>query len=399
MMNLGGKQMNYRNNNGQKDLSILGYGCMRFPKKAGSIDMIETEKQVMYAIENGVNYFDTAYIYPGSEAALGEILYKNNVREKVKIATKLPHYLVKKTEDLEKYFQEELKRLQTDYVDYYLMHMLPDVQVWKRLIGLGVLEWIEEKKSLGQIKYIGFSYHGNTQNFLEVLNVYDWEFCQIQYNYMDEHSQAGVKGLKAAAEKNIPVIIMEPLRGGLLVNGLPKKAEKAFEESTRHITPVEWALRWLWRQEEVSVILSGMSTMAMIEENINIASNVEVNEWSSSEEAFISEIRVILNEKTKVPCTACSYCMPCPFGVDIPGAFRCYNVSHVDGYFVGLKEYAMSTTLRSKQTMASLCTACGACEKHCPQNIKIIKELKKVKRRFESPVYKLASKYIKKRYS
>jgi len=390
--------MNYRNNNENNDLSALGFGCMRFPKKGNSFDMVEVEKQIMYAIENGVNYFDTAYVYSGSEEALGIVLEKNNCRNKVKIATKLPHYLVKKEEDFEKYFTEELKRLKTDYIDYYLMHMLPDINVWNRLIHLGVLEWIAAKKESGQIRHIGFSYHGNTATFLELLEAYDWEFCQIQYNYMDEHSQAGKKGLMAAAAKKIPVIIMEPLRGGSLVNNLPKKAEEIFEKASVKRSPAEWALRWLWNHKEVSVVLSGMNSMAMVEENVRIAATVEPDQLTADDLDMIQRVKGAINEKTKVPCTACSYCMPCPFGVDIPGSFRCYNVSYTDGYFKGLMEYMLCTTARNKQSYASLCKECGACEKHCPQSIQIRAELKKVKHRFENPLYRIFARIIKKRY-
>lgn len=384
--------MNYR-----KNISILGYGCMRFPRKGTAIDMQETEKQLMYAIEKGVNYFDTAYIYTGSEEALGRVLAKNNCREKINIATKLPHYLVRRPEDFERYFQEQLKRLKTGYIDYYLMHMLPDMNVWNRLIKLGVLEWLREKKEKGQIKYIGFSYHGSTSVFLELLDAYDWEFCQIQYNYMDEHSQAGRKGLMAAARKRIPVIIMEPLRGGLLANNLPEKAVKIFERASAQRSPAEWAFRWLWDQKEVTSVLSGMNSMAMVEENIGAASSAEAGGLSDEDLDMIRQVKEVLNENTKVPCTGCSYCMPCPFGVDIPGSFRCYNVSYTDGYFKGLKEYLLCTTMRNKQSSASYCTECGACEKHCPQFIPIRAELKKVKGRFENPIYKIAAKLIRKR--
>lgn len=390
--------MNYRNNNGNNDLSILGFGCMRFPKKGNSFDMVEVEKQIMYAIEQGVNYFDTAYVYSGSEEALGTVLAKNNCREKVKIATKLPHYLVKKEDDLEKYFKEQLKRLKTDYIDYYLMHMLPDVNVWNKLIGLGVLDWLKEKKESGQIKHVGFSYHGNTITFLELLDAYDWEFCQIQYNYMDEHSQAGRKGLMAAAAKNIPVVIMEPLRGGALVNNLPKKVDEIFAKASEKRSAAEWALRWLWNQKEVSVVLSGMNSMAMVEENIRIASNVKIDELTTENIEMFERVKEAFNEKIKVNCTGCSYCMPCPFGVDIPGSFRCYNVSYTDGYVKGIMEYLMCTTIRNKQSNASLCKECGACEKHCPQSIPIRADLKRVKRRFENPLYKLANQFIKSRY-
>ena len=200
--------MQYRNDKHGNPLSVLGYGCMRFTQGITGIDLAKTEKEILYAIEHGVNYFDTAYIYPGSEAALGEILARNNMRDKVNIATKLPHYLVKDKKSLDKYFNEELKRLHSDHVDYYLMHMLPDTITWNRLLDLGIGEWIKEKKESGQIRNIGFSYHGNSDLFCELIDAYDWDFAQIQYNYLDEHSQAGVKGLKHANAKGIPIIIM-----------------------------------------------------------------------------------------------------------------------------------------------------------------------------------------------
>lgn len=222
--------MQYRKDRKGNDMSVLGYGCMRFTRKGNSIDIDKAEKEVMSALKSGVNYFDTAYVYPGSEAALGEILNRNHCREQVYIATKLPHYLIKSIEGVEKMFQEELRRLKTDYIDYYLMHMLTDVDTWEKLKKLGIVEWIEEKMNSGKIKNIGFSYHGNTAVFQQLVDVYDWDFCQIQYNYMDEHSQAGREGLKYAHEKGLPVIIMEPLRGGRLVNLLPQSAKKLFEK-------------------------------------------------------------------------------------------------------------------------------------------------------------------------
>ncbi len=389
--------MNYRSGNAKEELSILGFGCMRFKKKGTSIDMEEAEKEILHAIEQGINYFDTAYIYPGSEEALGTILDKNKCRDKVKIATKLPHYLIKKEEDITKYFEIMCKRLKTEYIDYFLMHMLPDVKVWERLISLGILEWIDKMKAEGRIRKIGFSYHGNTQAFQELLEAYDWEFCQIQYNYMDEFSQAGRAGLQKAAAKGIPVIIMEPLRGGRLVNDLPKAAIKLFEENKYKRSPAEWAFRWLWDQPEVTVVLSGMNSMEMLDENIRIASEVTVNAFAKEEFALIEKVKNAINEKIKVPCTGCGYCMPCPFGVDIPGSFRSLNVSYTDGYMNGFREYIMNTTMRVNQSYASLCTECGKCETHCPQEIKIRKELKTVKKRFESPVFKMVSWYAKRR--
>ena len=377
--------------------SRLGFGCMRFPRKAtGGTDMVYTEKLVMHAIENGITYFDTAYIYPGNEEALGEVIAKNNCREKIEIATKIQHYLIKKPEDFDKCFNEELKRLKTDYVDYYLMHMLPDIEIWNKLKKLGVVEWLEAKKSSGQIRHVGFSYHGNTQTFIEIIDAYDWEMCQIQYNYMDEHSQAGRAGMEYAYKKKIPVVIMEPLRGGRLVNDLPPKAKWLFEKADSKRTPAEWGLRWLWDQKEVSIVLSGMNTMEMLDENIRIESDVKPGKFKKEDFELFEKVREAINEKIKVPCTGCGYCMPCPFGVDIPGCFRCYNVRYTDNYFTGLREYIMCTTLKAKRSNASLCKKCGKCEEHCPQGIKIRDELDMVKRKMENPIYKVAAFVSKK---
>ncbi len=234
--------MLYRTNaRNQQQLSILGYGCLRYSRKGTSIDQAKAEQEMRIAIEHGVNYFDTAYTYGGSEACLGKFLAKG-YRDKVNIATKLPHYYVKAQGDMERYFQEQLERLQTDHVEYYLMHMLNDIAAWERLKELGITEWIAKKKEKEQIMNIGFSFHGNTNNFLKILEAYDWDFCQIQYNYMDEHSQAGRKGLMRAHEKGMPVIIMEPLRGGRLVQGLPKTAVRLLERQNPKRSPAEWGL-------------------------------------------------------------------------------------------------------------------------------------------------------------
>ena len=382
--------MHYRKDKHGEDLSILGFGCMRFQRKRGSIDFEEAEREILSAIHQGVNYFDTAYIYPGSEELLGAVLDKNHCRDKVNIATKLPHYLIRKPEDIERFFQEQLRRLKTDHVDYYLMHMLPDVTTWQRLKDLGVEQWLQEKQASGIIRNVGFSYHGNTNSFQELLDCRDWDFCQIQYNYIDEHTQAGRRGLQRAAEKGIPVIIMEPLRGGRLVNALPPKAQKAFEEFQPRRTPAEWGLRWLWDQPEVTVVLSGMNSMEMVAENCRIASEVEAGELGAPERALYEHVKAAINEKIKVGCTGCGYCMPCPKGVDIPGAFRCYNARYTEGFYTGMKEYFMCTTLRGKRSNASQCVKCGCCEAHCPQGIHIRDELDNVKRVLEGPVYTIA---------
>ena len=386
--------MKYRKDRYGNEISALGFGCMRFQRSGGSIDMAEAEREIMAAIDAGVNYFDTAYIYPGSETAIGEIFAKNNVREKIYIATKLPHYLIKSREGMEKLFKEHLKRLQTDYIDYYLMHMLTDVQTWEKLKKLGILEFLEEKKKSGAIRQIGFSYHGNSDMFCKLLDAYDWDFCQIQYNYMDEHSQAGRRGLQYAHEKGIPVIIMEPLRGGKLVNRLPQKALDVFENYPTKRTPAQWAFRWLWDQKEVTCVLSGMNSMEMLADNVQTASETEIGELTQADQDMLKQVVSAINANMKVGCTGCGYCMPCPKGVDIPGAFAAYNRLASEGKFAGLKEHFMCSAARQDSTAAYNCIGCGKCETHCPQGIEIRKELKNVQKSLEGPAYRIARKVV-----
>ena len=380
--------MQYRNDRYGNPISALGFGCMRFTRKGGSFDVAKAEKEVLRAVELGVNYFDTAYLYVGNEACLGEILSRNHLREKVHIATKLPQYKIASAEAIEACFQEELRRLQTDYIDYYLMHMLTDIASWERLEKLGIRDWIARKKQEGAIRQIGFSFHGNTEMFLKILNAYDWDFCQIQYNHMDENAQAGRKGLRAAAEKGIPVIIMEPLRGGRLVELLPEKARALMERHTPRRSPAEWALRWLWNQPEVTCVLSGMNSLEMVEENCRVASESKAGEFGPEEETFFEELRRVINEKMKVGCTGCGYCLPCPRGVDIPGIFRCYNELYTESRFAGWKEYVQVIGFRREPGFASQCVGCGKCRQHCPQGIDIPVLLKKAERAAFPPLHR-----------
>ena len=384
--------MQYRNDRRGNPVSVLGYGCMRFTQTVAGVDLKKTEKEILAAVEAGVNYFDTAYIYPGSEAALGEILEKNGLRDRVRIATKLPHYLIKNREGLEKTFREELRRLRTDHVDYYLMHMLTDVKTWERLCSLGIEEWLAEKQAAGAIGQVGFSYHGNSDMFCRLLEARDWDFCQIQYNYLDENSQAGVTGLKAAAARGIPVVIMEPLRGGKLASKLPKEAEELFRKYPVQRSPAEWAFRWLWDQPEVTCVLSGMNSLEMIAENCAAADAARPGELTAEDRALYAAVVAAINGKMKVGCTGCRYCMPCPKNVDIPGIFAAYNQSASEGRISALMSYFMCTALRKDNTGASNCVGCGRCEQHCPQGIAIRQELQACKKQFEGPLYKLGHK-------
>ncbi len=381
--------MQYRNDKYGTPLSMLGYGCMRFTKKGNAIDIDKAEKEIMAAYNAGVNYYDTAYIYAGSEAAIGEIFERNHIREKIKIATKLPQYLIGNGAGLDRYFNEELSRLRTDYIDYYLMHHLTDVAMWEKLKNVGILDWIRQKKAEGTIRNIGFSYHGNTDNFLKILNDYDWDFCQIQYNYLDEVTQAGVDGLKAAAAKGIPVIIMEPLRGGKLVNMLPDGARAAMRDSGHAWSPAEWAFRWLYNQPEVTVVLSGMNSVEMVEENVRIASETEAGSLTDSDFAVYDKVISAIKATEKVGCTGCRYCMPCPKGVDIPGIFRCYNAMYTEGKSDGRFQFAQTVGLTREPAFATQCIGCGKCEQHCPQEIPIREKLKEADRALRPLPYKI----------
>ncbi len=379
--------MQYREDRYGNKISQLGYGCMRFTKKGTSIDFDKAEKEILAAVEMGINYFDTAYIYPGNEECLGKIIAKNNLRDRIKIATKLPQYMMRTQAAIDKTFREELKRLNTDYIDYYLMHMFTDYSEWEKLKELDMENWIDSRKADGSIRQIGFSYHGDSDMFIKILNAYDWDFCQIQYNYLDENSQAGVKGLKAAAEKGIPVIIMEPLRGGKLVN-LPEKAKKVLQDSDTKYTPAELGLRWLWNQPEVTCVLSGMNSMEMLEENVRIASNAGVNDFTDKEFDIIRNVVKIYKEQEKVGCTGCRYCMPCPQGVDIPANFYYYNLMYMEKKGSARFGFFQNTGLREKPGFASACIGCGKCELHCPQKINIRQELKRADKHLRPMPYR-----------
>ncbi|MDR0402711.1 MAG: aldo/keto reductase [Treponema sp.] len=391
-------------------LSVLGLGCMRFPRNFAAIDMKKTEKIVMTAVENGVNYFDTAWMYPGSEEALGTALEKNGVRDDVFIASKLPIALVKKTGDFDRFFNEELSRLKTDRIDYYLMHMLTDAASWKSLVELGIEDWIAAKKKSGAIRQIGFSFHGIGEEFPAILGLYPWEFCQIQYNYSDENFQAGVRGLKRAAE-TMPVVIMEPLLGGKLAAGLPRQAAEIFREAnlsaapsdgsvppgSAGFSPAGWGLRWVWNQAEAAVVLSGMNDPAQVLENAALARVTLPGSLSAAELEVYRRVREAFNASCKIRCTGCGYCMPCPRNVNIPGCFAAYNTSFSMGRVIGWQQYMTSAAFTSARTFGPAnCVACGNCERRCPQNIPIIESLVTLRRRMEPLPFRIAVAGVRK---
>ncbi|MDR0557240.1 MAG: aldo/keto reductase [Treponema sp.] len=370
-------------------LSVLGFGCMRFPRNAAVV-----ETMIMTAIEKGVNYFDTAYLYPGSEEMLGSVLEKHGVRNKVFIATKLPLVYVKTAADFDKFFNQGLQRLRTGTIDYYLMHMLTNEDQWRTLCSLGIEDWIAEKKKSGQIRRIGFSFHGSQSEFLKLLDDYPWEFCQIQYNYSDENFQAGTVGLKKAAEKGMPVIIMEPLLGGKLAvgppRGLPGEAVDLFKRANPALSPALWGLKWVWDHEEATVTLSGMSEPKQVEENIGFTDACPPHCITEAERETFNKVREIFAKSYKIHCTGCNYCMPCPKGVNIPGCFAAYNTRRAMGLFSGMQQYITSTTPTSERHASpSLCVKCGTCEKRCPQHIPIIDNLAMVRKEMEPLLFRV----------
>ncbi|MEW8996739.1 MAG: aldo/keto reductase [Thermoanaerobacter sp.] len=363
-------------------ISALGFGLMRLPaidNDNSKIDEAEAIRMIRYAIDNGVNYIDTAWPYHGgnSEIVAGKAL-KDGYREKTFLATKLPTWLINEKEDMDKYLNEQLKKLQTDYIDFYLLHAL-DKSKWENMKRVDALSWAEKKKQEGKIRHIGFSFHDEYPVFQEIVDYYDkWDFCQIQYNYIDIDVQAGEKGLKYAASKGLGVVIMEPIRGGRLANP-PKAVQDIWDTAKVKRTPAEWALQWLWNQPEVSVVLSGMSTFEQLKENIESAKRSGINTLTKEELEIVSKVRNKYKELSPIACTGCNYCMPCPNGVNIPRNFELYNEAHMYNiYEANRKAYKDLGDAK-----ASSCIECGTCESVCPQHLTIIDYLKEVADYFE----------------
>lgn len=374
--------MQYRTvpKNGDR-LSALGFGCMRLPMKGEAIDEERAISQIRYAIDHGVNYLDTAPPYHGgeSERLLGKALL-DGYRDKVKIATKLTPFMLNKAEDMETMMDVQLRKLQTDRIDYYLLHGL-DADSWKKLQGFGALDFLDKARSDGKIINPGFSFHGSLKTFKEIVDAYDWMMCQIQYNILDDKLQAGTTGLKYAASKKIAVMAMEPLRGGGLASKLPNEVQRFYDEAKIKRTPAEWALRWVWNHPEVTVVLSGMNDEAQITENIKTAETAMPGSLLPDELAIIKNVADSYRGLLKVPCTGCQYCLPCVNGVNIPGNFHIYNELHMRGDEQASRAlYGMWLLggLNGKRADAALCKACNECQGRCPQHIDIPEKLKAV---------------------
>ena len=353
--------------------SVLGWGCMRMPKKEdGTIDEAEAERMIDYAISQGVTYIDTAYPYHNgeSEPFVGKVL-KKYPRDAFYLATKLPIWELKTKEDVARIFNAQLERLGVDYVDFYLLHAL-DAKKWQTVLDLDILPFVDEMKKAGKIKNIGFSFHDEYATFEKIITYRPWDFCQIQYNYMDIDIQAGDKGYALAEKLGVPLVIMEPIKGGSLAT-LPKDIDAIFKSQDENASTASWALRWVASHSNCKVILSGMSTFEQLEDNLKTFNREDVN-LNEQEMATVAKVREAINARMKNGCTGCAYCMPCPFGINIPQNFAIWNREAMYGDTVKAKnDYA---TLSEAQ--AALCKKCGKCEKVCPQALPIREDLARV---------------------
>lgn len=361
-------------------VSALGFGMMRLPvidKDQSRIDEAKTRQMVQYAVDHGVNYVDTAYNYHGgqSEIAVGKILKESGLRERVKLATKCPVWLVEKREDFDRFLAEQMAKLQTDRIDMYLMHSLNKGR-WKVLKEANVFDFMRRAKEDGRIKYAGFSFHDDVATFKSIVDSFDWDFCQIQYNYLDEYYQAGTEGLKYAAGKGLALVIMEPLRGGSLAQNVPREIQSVWDRFEVKRTPAEWGLRWVWNHPEVSVVLSGMNIMEQLEENIKTAETALPDSLEQDELALCDEVKALYRSRTKIACTGCRYCDGCPQGIQIAALFGAYN----EAYMFGRRDRLAERYERLKQGLGdpSSCVECGACEAACPQSLPIRESLKAI---------------------
>ncbi len=379
----------------KEDLSILGFGCMRFPlidNDISKIDEKKAEEMLRYAIEKGVNYIDTAYPYHGkgtpeggeSEPFVGRVL-SDGLRDRVMLATKLPSWFIERREDMDIYLNNQLKRLQSDSIDFYLVHAL-NIKYWNSLSVIGIIDFLDKAREDGRIRYAGFSFHDDSIDlFKEIVDSYNWDFCQIQYNYLDENYQAGKEGLEYAADKGLGIVIMEPLKGGSLAVNMPDDANKVFTSANPDRKPVDWALSWLWNHKDVHVVLSGMNTLEQVVENIQIAERAKEGSLDKNEIDAVNRVKEIMNSKVKVDCTTCGYCMPCPEGVDIPRNFSYYNDYHrFDDNNIRSNSKIIYNSVLTEDQKALSCVECGTCEPLCPQNIPIIEKLKDVARTMNS---------------
>ena len=377
---------------GDDKLSVLGFGCMRLPTKGigsivRSIDVVPAKRQILHAIDNGLNYLDTAWPYHRgeSEQFLGEHILKNGYREKVNIATKLPCFSINRKEKFEEIFDKQLKKLQVEYIDYYLMHAI-DGTIWEKMKQLGIIPFMDKIRREGKIRHIGFSFHGEHEAFKTIVDEYDWDFAQVQYNILDEHYQAGIDGIRYAASKGLGIIVMEPLRGGNLVGKMPKNVKEVYDNAAVKKSPADWALSWIFDHPEVTLVLSGMNDDRHIDENLAIADRAKPNMLTETERAVVAQAKDAFMAAMTVPCTGCRYCLPCPQGINIPNALKSLNNHHMFGNLGTRMMYAAAAGVQTqdgKPHWAGSCINCGVCESRCPQHIEIRESLKQVSRDLE----------------
>jgi hypothetical protein len=369
------------------ELSILGFGCMRLREKDGRIEEARAASQIRYAIDHGVNYLDTAWPYHGgeSEPFVGRVL-SGGYRERVRLATKLPSWLVRSRADMDRFLDAQLKKLATSRIDYYPVHSL-DGAGWDQVAALGVMEFLDGAQADGRIANAGFSFHGLREDFKRIVDAYPWTCCQIQYNYLDQENQAGTEGLKYAASKGLGVVVMEPLRGGVLAaSPQPPAVQALWQEAGIRRTPAEWALRWVWNQPEAIVVLSGMNDEAQVHENLEIAADARPGSMTEAELGLIDRVARKYREIMKVACTGCGYCQPCPSGVNIPECFSAFNAYHTFGQTrmaPFLYVLRVGGIIRGSSSYASLCTHCRDCVQKCPQGLDVPTLLEQVVSQFE----------------
>lgn len=379
-------------------ISTLGFGAMRLPLKNGKIDRIKGKELIYHAIENGVNLIDTAYLYGDSESFLGEVLTPE-IRSKIKLSTKLPSINVRKYEDMEKFLNEQLERLQTDYIDYYLIHAV-DLKTVNRLIKRDLFKFIAKAKDEGKIKHVGFSYHGPKEEFDIIIDGYDWDVVMVQYNYFDENVQASMEGIEYAASKGMGVFVMEPLKGGILAGKMPTEVEEIFKRADPDKSNADWALEWVLNNRNVTCILSGMNTLEQLDDNLRITDRTTPLSMTLEEMETVELAKRVMRKSLKINCSTCGYCMPCPQGVNIPECLKIYNEKYLFGHkglinqsFMDYYQYVGG--IMGNRGNAGLCNGCGKCLRKCPQKLDIISELKIVKKEFEVPGVKYILTFVK----
>ena len=380
------------------EISALGFGAMRLPLKNGKIDRLKAKKLIYHAIESGVNFIDTAYLYGDSESFLGEIITPE-IRSKIKICTKLPSINVRKYDDMEKFLSEQLKRLQTDYIDYYLIHAV-DLKTINRLIKRDLFKFIQKAKDEGKIRHIGFSYHGPKEEFEIIVDGYDWDVVMVQYNYFDENVQASMEGIEYAASKGMGIFVMEPLKGGILAGKMPGKVEEIFKKADSDKSNAAWALEWVLNNRNITCVLSGMNTFQQLNDNLKIADKTTPLSMTFDEMETVELATRVMRDSLKINCSTCGYCMPCPQGVNIPECLKIYNEKYLFNHkglmnqsFMDYYQYVGG--IMGNRGNASLCNGCGKCLRKCPQKLNIIEELKKVKKEFEMPGMKYILAFVK----